>query len=123
MADELTVNSSMAYADADQVEAAMQVRDVKITTTSPGVFYFAQNYGIVETPLVSGGISGIGMLMLRNLDPTNYVEVLSGSGGLVIGKMLPGESYGPIRRGSSLTNPYLIANTAACKVEVMLTFN
>lgn len=122
MADEIKLSASMVYQDVEGVQAAMQLTDVSVSPTDKGVFHFSQQYGTTETALVSGGIANIGLFMLQNLDPTNYVEVLASSGGTVIGKMLPGECYGPIRRGSGLTNPYLKANTATCKIEALLCY-
>ena len=61
---------------------------------------------------------------LRNLDSVNYVSVYVTSGGsdVEIGRMNPGETWGPCRmRAVAAGNPTLKvkADTAACQVEVL----
>lgn len=70
--------------------------------------------GTTEEPFTFGELATLGFVIMRNLDPTNYVE-WGFSTGVYGGKMKPNEPAGPFRLkpGSTL---YLKANTAACKI-------
>lgn len=120
MANELTVNASLAYEDADDVTASIVNTDDLITVTTLKPSKHRQTITTSEVAINLGGISSIGWLMFKNLDPTNYIEIKTGTGGTIIGKMLAGESYGPVRCGSGITAPFAIANTASCEMEILI---
>ena len=73
-----------------------------------------QLIGITEEVLDLGELASLGVFIARNDDPTNYLEIRSGTGaGNDIHKFLPGETWA-WRWGSDVTAPFAIANTAAC---------
>jgi hypothetical protein len=121
MANELTINVSAEYLDADDIAASIEVANYVRTLTTKKVLKTKQTVGITEEALVLGDVSTVGFIMLVNRDDTNFVEVKDGVGGTIVGKMFPGEMYGPVRLGSGMQAPYLIANTAECEVEVFIT--
>jgi hypothetical protein len=120
MANEITVNGSLVYEDSEDMAASMsQLNDIiNVTTKKP--FRNRQTITTSEVAINLGGVASLGWMMFKNLDETNYIEIKTGTGGTVIGKMLAGESYGPVRCGSGITAPYAIANTASCDMEVMI---
>jgi hypothetical protein len=68
------------------------------------------------------------IVLLRNMDPTNFVTVYSRKDGTptdsVTGIMLPGESWGAARMpalASGYPLLYMQADTAACQVDVQVT--
>ena len=125
MANELVFNSSVVFdgtvGNVRKV-VSMSVIDqyVNVTTKRPANFTMNASTSAEIIPLADASTITGGWLMLRNLDSTNYVEVLLSTVGAVIGKMFPGEVYGPVRLGSGITAPAVQANTATCEVEVFL---
>jgi hypothetical protein len=121
MANELTINASIEYADAEGVSGSLDVSGLQVTLTSKKWHFIRQSIATSDTAINLGGISSLGWMMLKNLDPVNYVEIKTAISGTVIGKMFPGETYGPKRVGSGITAPAAIANTAAVDVAVAIS--
>jgi hypothetical protein len=120
MASELTVNASLVYEDSEDVSAScVQLNDIiNVTTKKP-----VKNRQTITTSEVAinlGGVASLGWMMFKNLDETNYIEIKTGTGGTIIGKMLAGESYGPVRCGSGITAPYAIATGGSCEMESLI---
>ena len=79
-----------------------------------------QSIATSETAIDLGGVATMGWVMFFNRDATNYIEIKTAASGTIIGKMLAGESYGPVRIGSGVTAPVAIANTSACLMDVLI---
>jgi hypothetical protein len=82
-----------------------------------------QNIGTSAELVDFGDVSTNGILVLRNLDPTNFIKygpLVPGSGGAmeVWGKILPGE-YWAMRLMTSVVM-HAQADTAACDLDVAL---
>jgi hypothetical protein len=120
MASEITLNASLVYEDAQDMAASCANTNDIITVTTKKVVRNRQTITTSEVAINLGGVASLGWMMFKNLDETNYIEIKTGTGGTVIGKMLAGESYGPVRCGSGITAPYAQANTASCDMEVMI---
>lgn len=120
MANEITINASLVYEDSEGATASLSVTDKLVTVTTKKPIYHRQSITTSEVAINLGGLASIGWVMFKNLDATNYIEIKTGTGGTVIGKMFPGEIYGPVRIGSGITAPFAIANTAACEMEIMM---
>lgn len=88
-----------------------------VTTKRP--FKTVQNVGITEEALLLGDGGSIGYVLLKNLDSTNFVEIRTGTGATKFVKLLAGE-IALFRFGSGVTAPYVIADTAACDLEITL---
>ena len=78
----------------------------------------SQSVGTSEETIALGDIGTIGWVFVVNTDETNYVEIGSATGDY-LGKMLAGESFGPVRWNAAAI--YLKANTAACVVRYIVT--
>jgi hypothetical protein len=72
--------------------------------------------GTVEESTTFPELTTEGMLFMKNLDATNYVQ-WGFATGVYGGRIKPGETAGPFRMEPSLTL-YLKANVAACRVLV-----
>ena len=120
MANEILINASLVYEDAEGVTASISNVDDTITVTTKKPVTNRQTITTSEVAINLGGLASIGWVMFKNLDTTNYIEIKTATGGTIIGKMLAGESYGPVRMGSGVTAPFAIANTASCEMEIMM---
>lgn len=91
-------------------------------TTSPSILKAAvleHNVGITEEAMKLGELTALGWCLIVNFDPTNYVSILASTGGLNIIRVPPasGELF---HFGTSVTAPYLIANTAPVNVAYLI---
>jgi hypothetical protein len=88
--------------------------------TSDAVLDYVHTVGTSEEALKLPEQAGtLGYCFLHNLDATNYVQVRTATSGTAFIKMLAGE-FCLFRFGSGVTAPYIIANSAACKVRVVI---
>lgn len=96
------------------------------TTVTPTTSQFsAEAYtvpttsGGVAIPL--GSITTLGYFMVKNLDASNYIQILTAVSGTVFCRVKPGETSGPFFFDPSITAPAWVAHTANCKATFMLT--
>ena len=122
MANEITITYGMSRQhatntlDNHQVSAA-PVRK-QFTQTGVGQFDVKPSIGTVEESITFTDIATNGWAMFMNMDTTNYVE-WGFSTGVYGGKMKAQESAGPFRVNPGATI-YLKANTAACRVRIVM---
>lgn len=117
MANELTVSVSVAYDDlTSTLSAGVQAWQRSVSTKRP--LKTVQNIGLSEEALIVGDGGTFGLLWVLNLDGTNFVNVKTGTGGVIVAKLLPGQ-FCLIPLGSGMQAPWAIADTGACNVEVM----
>ena len=96
--------------------------------TNSRAFSNTQLVGTAEEPvaLLDVSIAQQYVVMLTNKDATNYVVVkveVSAAAYHIIGRIYPGESWGPVRMPVPASTPYprlaVLADTADCNVEVI----
>ena len=120
MSNEITINASMVYEDVDGVTQSISITDKLVTVTTKQPMKYRQLVTTGGDDIILGEIGSIGWMMLKNLDPVNSVEVRTAAAGLQIGKMLAGESYGPVRVGAGIPAPGMAAVGGSCWVEVLI---
>lgn len=119
MADELTIDATVTYADADGVTDTLSIAALEVTL---GVKVFSHQKILVATSEQAVNITGIttlGYAMFINRDETNFVEIRTGTGATKFIKLEAGE-VALFRFGSGITAPFIIADTAPCLVEVII---
>jgi hypothetical protein len=126
MSLEVTFNGSIEY-DDDLVIDQTSVANRQLTSAGKRMTHLVQNVGTSEEAIQLGEVTAPGAYFFKNLDPTNYIEIKSGTGGTVIAKLMPdtnGDGKGGFcmgdRLGSGAQAPYAIANAAACRMEVFI---
>lgn len=67
---------------------------------------------------IPAGISTVGVIMIENLDPTNYVELSLATGGSFAASVFETIRPGAIYMGRPPTTFYAKANTAACTCQI-----
>ena len=116
MANEIQVSAKLKVANGASVfeysTGSMLVNQSVQGGPTPGYL----TIGITEESETFSELSVLGWLIMRNLDPTNFVE-WGFSTGVYGGRMEPGESAGPFRLKPG-TTLYLKADTAPCRVLV-----
>lgn len=120
MANELTLNATAQYSDAEDSDADLQVLDLAVSVATKRITRLKQAVGFAaEEALILGDVSSLGWVMLVNRDATNFVNVKTGTGGTVFAKLKAGE-FMLLRFGSGVTAPFVQADTAACQLDVLI---
>ena len=122
MADEIEVSGSLQYTDSNDPEVVemLAFAGIKADVTTAKFIKGKQSIGTSEEAIALGECTSPGWAIFRNIDPTNYIEIKTGTSGTIFAKMLHGEGCGPIRLGSGAQAPYAIANTAACMMHYLI---
>lgn len=119
MSKELTINGSIAYDDGESADS-LDISDLSADVSSTLFTHQIQSIDITETAINLGGLSAIGWAFFKNLDTINYLDLLTGTGGVVFAHLLPGKTAGPFQLGSGAQLPFALANVAACKLEYLI---
>jgi len=120
MADEITITTGMSRKHATNTRDTHDVGQQRKTYTQTGVGQYdvKPSIGTSEESITFTDIATNGWAFLQNLDTTNYVE-WGFSTGVYGGRMRAYEPAGPFRVNAGATL-YLKANTAACRVRVVM---
>jgi len=124
MANEITVTYGMSRKHAtndrdthDVTPGGAPVRK-QYTQTGVGQYDVKPSIGTSEESITFTDIATNGWAVFTNMDTTNYVE-WGFSTGVYGGRMRAQESAGPFRVNAGATI-YMRANTAACRVRVVM---
>lgn len=124
MALEVTISASIAFDDGLRT-GSLDVESRLLTSADPQFASIIQEIGTSEEVINLGGLASLGAFMLKNLDPTNFINIKTGSGGTIIAKLKPdtnGDGKGGVLlmdcAGSGLTAPWAIADTAECRMAI-----
>lgn len=121
MADEITIrtllNLTNGYLDDENDIGAK-----RLTQTNGRIFKRVVDVGTSEETLTFTDITTPGWCYLINLDSTNYVQV-GVSTGVYFTRLKAAEPGGLFRLENAATTLYLKANTATCKILVVVYDN
>ena len=128
MANELKLSFNVTFDDGIKPEVVASITERFKTIADKRPVMLVQSVGTSEEAVVLGDTAALGgTLVLVNLDPTNFVNVKVATGGAIFAKLFPDTdsdgSGGFIvldAMGSGALAPFVIADTAACKVLVMI---
>lgn len=125
MADELVLNASMVYEDAQDGPMSLSVADLEKTVASKKPVRLIQEIGTAEEAIDLGDTTPA-YAMFKNLDPTNYIDLKVATAGAVFARLDPDTDsdgkggFAVLKLGSGAQAPFAIANTAACRMAVMI---
>jgi len=119
MANEITLSGSLAVAKGSLQSEALSVSGLKATLTGKEVIKATQTIPTTAggTALNLGGLGSVGWALIKNLDATNYVDLLDAVSGTPIIRIPPGLSAGPFLFTPTVTAPAALAHTASCDIE------
>ena len=117
MANEITLSVYGQVVNGN-FTSRFQPGNVQITQTTLGSHAPIVVVGTSEEDMSFGDIGTVGIVAMRNLDSTNYVQYGPKSGGVMVafGRLKAGE-VAVFRMDSAVTMRW-VANTASCKVQV-----
>ena len=117
MANELTLNATLAYAK-NNVTVNESVQNLQVTVAGNGLnslTTFTVTTAALAIPLGSVTAAG-GWLFVLNTDGTNYIQLKTATAGTIFAQIKPGE-FALLRLDPTLTAPFWLANTASCVVK------
>lgn len=120
MANEVTLNASMAYADSEGADEALSIVELLATVATKKYTKFKQAIGFAaEEAIQLGEVTAPGWALFINRDATNFIELRVATSGAIFAKLLPGE-FALLRLGSGSQAPTAQADTAACQLEAFI---
>ena len=119
MANEVTASGLLAYSDSDRTTDFIDVVAKQATVASKKILKGKFSAATTETAVPLAPVTAPGWVFIKNLDATNFVNLKTGTGGVVFAKLLPGE-FALLRLGSGAQSPYAQADTAACSMEILI---
>lgn len=117
MADEITVSLSLSFTKSPAATQSVSETSKSFDVTGAKFTKGVQNVGTSAEAIGLGDIGTAGWFFIKNLDTTNYVEVLDAVAGDACLKLKAGE-FACGRFGAAA--PAVKANTAACNVEYLI---
>lgn len=119
MANELTINVTVDYADSIGQEESLQITDLLVSITNKAYTKVRQAITTSEVAIKMGDLTAPGYALFVNRDPTNYIDLRVGTAGSKFHRLYPGGiSLG--RMGPDAQTPYAIANTATCEMDIFI---
>lgn len=120
MANEILTSGGIVYSDALGQTSNLQSLNVYSTISTTQFVEIAQSITTSPVAINLGPLATLGWCIFKNLDPTNYIEILTGTGGVKFARIYPGKTCGPIYLGSGVTAPFAQANTAVCLMQYLI---
>lgn len=117
MANEITYSISLSFTKATAKDSLGSSGNISVSGSK--FVHAVQSIGTSDEALGIGEITTPGVVMARNIDSTNYVE-LGADGTNYVVKLLAGESAFFRIDGTAI---HAKANTAACLVEFLVIDN
>lgn len=120
MANEITLTAKLLFTKGSVTGVSRITTDKGIDVTGTRYSQIVQAVDTTEEAMAIGDVpaASIGYCWMKNLDATNFMEVRPGTGTADLLKLKAGESC--VFRITSSMTPWLIADTAACDVEILL---
>ena len=113
MAKELTLSASLKFTKGS-VNISQARSGVQLDVAGDDFVTQTQTVGVTEEALDLGDLGTLGYVLIRNLDTTNFVSVRSGTGAANLVRV-PAGGIALFMLASAA--PFVIANTAAVKIE------
>lgn len=126
MANEVTANIDIEYSDG-LTALGLQISGRTFNSAGKRVIRNVQSILTSETVIDLGGITNVGAWCIVNLDPTNFVNLKVAASGAIRDKLAAdtaGTGKGGFAAGTCMGSgsqvPVAIADTAPCKVAVLI---
>lgn len=120
MANEITFTGSLSATKAAAFSSAVGRSFTNLLFNMSGTAYIEGTLSVLTSATVIplGGMTTPGWCVLYNLDATNFIRIMNGSGGAKVVKIKPGEPA--IFPWDDTATPYAQADTATCLMEYLI---
>lgn len=122
MASEIQVSATLSVTKAPASQLSRSIASLAVDLTGSKYMSGIQSIATSAVALALGPVTAPAWMFVRNTDPTNFVQLLTGTAGTVFAKLKPLE-IALLRLDPTVTAPAAQANTAACVVEYLLIEN
>lgn len=121
MANEISITASLSVAKGNLATESLTVSAVHATLTGKQITKGTQTIPTTAggTAVVLGGLGSVGWIHVKNLDTTNYVDLMTAVSGTAFARLKPGE-VALLRLPPAITAPAALANTASVDIEFLL---
>ena len=121
MANEISLTGTLAYSDSEgTVESLQTPANLQASVATKQILRTKISAPTTAGAIPLGNVAALGWAMFANRDATNYVELLTGTGGVAFARIYPGCTAGPFYFGSGVTAPYIKANAAPVQVDLLI---
>jgi hypothetical protein len=120
MSNEITVSGSLTYADAEGTAQTLAMAAIMASVTTRRSTWLKMSVTTAALAIPLGNVTALGWAIFVNRDVTNYLELLTSTGGVAFARIHPGKFAGPFYLGSGITAPFAQANTGACQMEYLI---
>lgn len=121
MANEIQMTAKITFDKGLVVGVGRDETDVNVDVAGTRYTQIVQEIGFAAEELISLGdvpSASLGYCHMKNLDATNFVQIRPATGVADMCKLKAGESC--LFRWMTGITPYMIANTAAVDVEILI---
>lgn len=117
--NEITISGSLAIAKGSLASESLAVSGLKATLVGKQIVKATQTIPTTAggTAINIGALGSVGWAFIKNLDITNYVEILNAVSGTPSINIPPGLSAGPFKFATGVTAPAALAHTASVDIE------
>ncbi len=122
MSQEATLAATLAFAKGSISTKSLQLASSKFDVAGNDFVQASQTIPTTAggTAINLGNLSGaLGLWAIKNNDPTNYVDLMSGVSGTAFDRIMPGEMHVG-RFPASITAPAALAHTGAVSIEYLI---
>lgn len=121
MANEIQVTAQLSYTNvAKNISVkSLQVQALGVNITGSNYHAGTSTVGTSAAAIPLGGLANVGWCIFKNNDATNYVQLMTGTAGVVFAQLMPGE-IAEFRFDPTITAPAWKAHTASCEVEFLM---
>ncbi len=118
MANEITVSGSLSVAKGNLAAESLSVSTLRANLAGSKIEKSVQSIPTTAggTAIKLGDLGSVGWFFIKNLDNTNYVEIMNAVSGTAFLRLLPGE-FAVGRFAGGVTAPAALANTGAVLIE------
>lgn len=121
MANEITLNAVLQYADSETASIVLGIpANTQKTITTKKFVYNKMAVTTSELAVPLGNLTTLGHFLFINRDTTNFVEIRVSTGSTKAWKLLASNGFAMGYFGSGVTAPYIVADTASCQVEYLI---
>jgi hypothetical protein len=128
MSNPITAQAQLQYNNSAGINVSMPPTSFDTANVAITGSHFIQ--ATMSVPTTSGGtaipvtdLANLGLACFQNLDPTNYIDLLSAASGTAFARLLPGDPPFLFRFNPGITAPAALAHTAACNLQYMILEN
>ena len=119
IANEITVSVSLSILKSGSGLDIKRSASGQFDLTGTEYIHNIASIGTSEEALAMGDVAAPGWCYMKNLDPTNYIEIRAATGVADSLRLNAGE-FCVFRFAADATAPYAAANTAACRLEYLI---